>query len=230
MFGKAGSLNPFFGRKHTEEAKKKTGKYLRSPLQRENSRKCILVYGNKKSPYACWLLRYGKEEADRRKELLREKQRINASGSRNPMYGKPSPQGSGNGWKGWYKSVFFRSLRELMMLIHLDENKIKWESGEIKKHAIKYIDYLGNERNYFLDFYLLESNTYIECKPKKLWSTPLVLAKLEGAKQANKEINLEDPQIDLKKIAALREQGHINFNAKYEARFLVFLAESEESP
>ena len=35
----------------------------------------------------------------------------NASkGKNNPMYGKPSPQGSGNGWSGWYKGIYFRSL------------------------------------------------------------------------------------------------------------------------
>jgi hypothetical protein len=33
------------------------------------------------------------------------------------MYGKPSPQGSGNGWSGWYKGKYFRSIMELSFIV-----------------------------------------------------------------------------------------------------------------
>lgn len=43
---------------------------------------------------------YGKEKAVELKEKLSER----FSGEGNPMFGKPSPEGSGNGWSGWYKN------------------------------------------------------------------------------------------------------------------------------
>ncbi len=52
--------------------------------------------------------------------VLKEKHRQNAIGEGNNMYGRPSPQGSGNGWSGWYKERYFRSLRELMFLIYAE--------------------------------------------------------------------------------------------------------------
>lgn len=103
-------------------------------------------------------------------------------GEKNPMYGKPSPQGSGNGWSGWYKGHFFRSLLELSFIINfLEKNKYIWESAETIKYRISYIDYNGIKRNYFPDFYI--KNTIIEVKPKNLLNSNMVIQKIEAAKK-----------------------------------------------
>jgi hypothetical protein len=62
---------------------------------------------------------YGKEKANKMKNNLS----ILNSGSKNKMYGKPSPQGSGNGWSGWYKGWYFRSLIELSYMVNVIEKK-----------------------------------------------------------------------------------------------------------
>jgi len=51
------------------------------------------------------------------------------------MYGKPAPIGSGNGWSGWYKGWYFRSLLELSFMINVIERfKMSWQNAETKKH------------------------------------------------------------------------------------------------
>lgn len=123
------------------------------------------MYG--KSVYDIWLQKYGKEEADKRKQLMNEKQSNSMLGEKNPMFGKPSPIGSGNGWSGHYKNYYFRSLIELSYLKHLLDNNIKFENGELKKYHIPYI--INNvNKNYLPDFYLIDTKEIIEIKPKKL--------------------------------------------------------------
>ena len=87
---------------------------------------------------------YGKEKAEEIKKKISKR----SSGSNNPMFGKPSPQGSGNGWSGWYKGFFFRSLLELSFLVKSNISEI--ENAEYIK--IKYIDENGKERNYLPDY------------------------------------------------------------------------------
>ena len=80
------------------------------------------------------------------------------------MYGKPSPQGSGNGWSGWYKGWYFRSLLELSyMILVIERFNISWSNGE--KIKITYKNFSGINRNYFPDF-LLNNKYIIEIKPK----------------------------------------------------------------
>lgn len=111
--------------------------------------------------------RVGLEKAKKIKKKLSDNNR----GKNNPMYGKPSPIGSGNGWSGWYKGWYFRSLLELSYMINIIERfNIKWKSAENKKYQIKYIDYNGIERSHFGDF-ILNDKYFIEIKPKKLWRT-----------------------------------------------------------
>ena len=45
------------------------------------------------------------------------------------MYGRFSPRGSGNGWSGWYKEWYFRSLLELSYMI----NETKFNMGYWRK-------------------------------------------------------------------------------------------------
>jgi hypothetical protein len=89
--------------------------------------------------------KYGNEEGF--KKIKEKKQNMNKrmSGINNPMYGKPSPEGSGNGWSGWYKGFYFRSLMELSFIKLMIDNDIKIKSGEKEIFSIKYYDVLNNK-------------------------------------------------------------------------------------
>lgn len=101
-------------------------------------------------------------------------------GSKNGMYGRPSPVGSGNGWSGWYLDIYFRSLLELAYLKYLLDNNIGFENGECAKYKIKYnID--GVERTYSCD-YVLITGEYIEVKPKNLVNSKENSYKFEAAR------------------------------------------------
>ena len=108
--------NGFKGKHHTEETKKKItlNKDWSSYRTTEFREKISKITKGRpgKSIYKIWLEKYGKEEADARWNEFKKKQSVLNSGKNNNMYGKPSPNGSGNGWKGWYKDYFFRSLLE----------------------------------------------------------------------------------------------------------------------
>ncbi|HUS51721.1 MAG TPA: NUMOD3 domain-containing DNA-binding protein, partial [Candidatus Paceibacterota bacterium] len=141
----SGEGNPFYGKKHSKETKNKLKKVDKSYTQTDEfKKKCVKkginngMYG--KSVYNIWVEKYGKEIADNNQRVLNRKRSINASGKKNSMYVKPTPQGSGNGWSGWYKGWFFRSLRELSYMIKEIETKNKkWRTAETKDLKIKYV-------------------------------------------------------------------------------------------
>jgi hypothetical protein len=139
------------------------------------------------------------------------------------MYGKPSPQGSGNGWANWYKGFHFRSLRELQFYIsEIDEKGIIFESAQKKSFRIAYKNYEGMDRTYQPDF-LINGKILIEIKPKKLWNTLSVKLKKEAAEKFCKENNLEYKLVDVEPDAKLLKQkylnGEIKFVEKYKERF-----------
>ena len=99
----------------------------------------------------------------------------------NAQYGKPAYNGSGNGWSGWYKSWYFRSLMELSFMVnYIEKNKLLWENAEVEEYAIPYVYYNGLLRHYFADF-IINKNQLIEVKPFKLINTPLVKIKANAA-------------------------------------------------
>jgi hypothetical protein len=138
------------------------------------------------------------------------------------MFGKPSPQGSGNGWSGWYKNWFFRSLRELSYMIKvLEEQQLNWKTPD-KSFKILYIDYAGKNRTYFPDFII--DNRVIEIKPLKLHNTPKILAKKKAAedfcKSQNMTYELIDPiMLSKEEIKSLYISGQIKFLDKYDTKF-----------
>lgn len=179
----------------------------------------------KGSNHSIWLKEYGKEEADRRDALYRQGCSERSKGSNNAMYGRPAPQGSGNGWKGWYKGIFFRSLRELAFMIELEEQNVQWVNGEKKEYRVKYIDYEGTERTYCPDFVVLGKAMY-EVKPKRLWNSPLVTAKRLAAEEMCKRLNIEyhlvDPELCEDKLMEVYETGNIKWLGKCEEKFLAY--------
>jgi hypothetical protein len=217
--------NAFKGKKHTEEYKRRSSesrKGRKDSLETiEKKRNASLGSKNPmfgQSVYELWFKKYGKEEADRLNLIRREKNKIASSGSNNPMYGKPAPKGSGNGWKGYYKNIFFRSLRELTYLVYLHENNIRWESAETKKFQIKF-SFLGVERTYRPDF-IINDKILVELKPERLINTPSISAKTKAAKEFclinNMEYQIFDPGIlSPIKIQQLMENQEIKFEPKY---------------
>lgn len=204
-----GNKNPFFGKKHTKETLEKiassramTGYDMyKTPEYRakisEISKNSKGKWMHKMSFYEKWIEMHGEDIANQKMIEHRAKQSLNNSGSKNSMYGKTSPKKSGNGWKGWYKGHFFRSLRELGYIVYeLELKLIDWKSAE--NIRIPYIHYNGNNRTYSPDFFI--GNKLIEIKPEKLINTPLVKLKTEAAIKYCKENNLEFEILDYKII------------------------------
>lgn len=161
---------------------------------------------------------YGKEKAEEIKKKISKR----SSGSNNPMFGKPSPQGSGNGWSGWYKGFFFRSLLELSFLVKSNISEI--ENAEYIK--IKYIDENGKERNYLPD-YLKNKKSLIEIKPKKLSNSVRNKLKFQAAKKYAENNNLDFlilteenvGRLKQKEIKILHDSGEIKFTDRYEQKY-----------
>ena len=167
-----------------------------------------------------WVEKYGQEEATRRLGEVKKKQSHRSSGVKNPMYGKPAPIGSGNGWSGWYKSNFFRSLLELSYLKMLIDNNIQFENGECRKHKIS----LEDGKNYFPDYYLVDSQEMIEIKPFNLLKTEANIQKFKAAKNKfgdNFKILTEKDIIRLTfdEINILYKSGDLLFIDRYEKKF-----------
>ena len=171
-----------------------------------------------------WKQYLSPEEFDRRIKRHTKIRSEQSKGKNNPMYGKPSPQGSGNGWKGWYNGIFFRSLRELSFMInYIGRFHLTTDPAEKVKFEIKYKDYLGQERNYYPD-YLINNKFLVEIKPKRLWNTPLIIAKKLAAEEFCKnkgfKYKLIDPKIiDLEIIRKKVDNKEINFFDKYKEKF-----------
>lgn len=224
-----GSKNNFYGKKHSEKTKQKMKNcnkdksFFNTEEYKEKQR--IGSTGSKnpmygKTVYSTWLKKYGKEKADELLVELKAKQSINSSGSNNPMFGKPSPNGTGNGWKGWYKNIFFRSLRELSYMVYLDQQNIQWKPAEYI--VIKY-NFLNQEKTYRPDF-LIEGKILVEIKPKRLMNTPCITAKKEAAiiycAENNLEYQLIDPEILNKpEIQPLIDSGLVEFTERYKVIF-----------
>lgn len=237
-YNTTGENNPFFGKEHTELTKlhmaKKQKELRQQPnniyqsqeyrkkISKSSSGKNNPMYG--KTVYDVWVEKYGVEEADKKLQNLKNKHQQNNSGCGNPMYGKPVPYGSGYGWKGWYKGWFFRSLRELSYMINvIEKNNYSWKSAETQELSIPYIDWKGTERTYRADF-LINNDTLVEVKPKRLHNSPTVLLKIKGAKKFCKKMKLKYKLVDCEilsdiDIKTLFQSKKIKFTDKYEQKY-----------
>lgn len=177
--------------------------------------------------YKKWIEKYGEEVAAKMIAESKEKLSIKYSGKNNPAYGKVSHQRSGCGWKGWYKTHYFRSLREVAYMIHLDENNINWSSAEKKCFEIKYVNWDGADRTYRPDFLINEKNL-IEIKPKRLHNSPTIMAKTKAALiwAAENSFTYEiiDFKIDGAKILAALNGGLVKFDRDYKEKFLNYIS------
>lgn len=76
-----GKNNPFYGKHHTEESKKKIGAAIHDYSGKNNP-----MYG--RTNYDVWVFKYGKKIADLKQQESNEKNRISNLGERNGFYGK----------------------------------------------------------------------------------------------------------------------------------------------
>lgn len=212
-----GKNNPNFGKTFSEKHKRKISENHWDSSGTKNA-----MFG--KSFYECWVEKYGEEIADKKLTQFKNKQSENNKGNLNGMFGKPAPQGSGNGWSGWYKDWYFRSLLELSYMIKVIERfNLKWKSAECKELSIPYTSWDGKQKTYFADF-LVDDKYLVECKPKKLHNTPSVLSKSYGAKIFSKKRGLTYKLRTVKllgdeEIKQLHDSGEIKFIPRYEEKF-----------
>ena len=227
-----GNGNPFYGKTHSEETKKKISlqdqSFKRSETFKKRRRETSKsgpdnpMFGT--SVYKIWIQKHGKDIADAKMKKAKAKWSKASSGKNNPMYGKPAPQGSGNGWKGWYNGAFFRSLKELSYIVKvLEKEKLIWRSAETKDLTIPYIDYDGTEKTYRADF-LVEEKTLVEIKPIKLQETLKVKRKEEAAilfcKENGYEYLLIDPDpLSDEEITNLIKNKKVVFMEKYISKY-----------
>jgi hypothetical protein len=213
---KNGKDNPFYGKTHSDKTKKILAEKC-GHKGNENG-----MYG--RAYHDVWIEKYGKEEADRREVARSKKMSMATSGENNPMYGKPSPQGSGNGWSGWYKGWFFRSLGELSYMVNvIEKNNFKWVSAESKKFAIPYIDWNGKNRNYFPDFFV-NDKILVEVKPKRLKNSASNILKAAAAEKFCKDNGYEyevTEAVIMKEdqILDMYNKNLIKFMKRYEEKF-----------
>lgn len=146
------------------------------------------------------------------------------SGSNCYQWGKPPNKNSGYGLMGRYKEDHhFRSLPELMYLMYLDENNIKYENCESIGCCIQYVNANGNLRHYWPDF-LVNNEKIVEIKPSTFQTNPTVLAKATAAKEYCADKGLTYEMLDIKhdnnKIKQALDAGFIKFGKGCEERFL----------
>lgn len=223
-----GEGNPFYGKKHSEEVRQKTIERNKSRIVTEEwcrrSGEWLNAYSKlhpRKHPYEHWLVKFGKEVADQKMEELRKKYSVASSGERNPMYGKPTPKKAGNGWSGWYKDFYFRSLRELQFFI--DHEGTEFVPIHLdRKYSVKYVGINGQNRTYSADF-ILNNELIIEVKPMKLWSTRENILKFEAMKEHCLKMGLEFQVVDVKPEASILKEkylkGEIKFDKKCNDKF-----------
>ncbi len=219
MYGthRYGKDNPFYGKKHSEETKKKISDDHKVNSKFYSNR----VKGSSNPMWGKGLFgnangMYGKHHSEKTKKRISYRM----SGINNPMYGKPSPQGSGNGWSGWYKDQYFRSILELSAMIHFENNNIIYELAE--KMRIKY-SFVNSERTYAPDFYLPENDIVVECKYSKLINSPNNIAKFNSARLKFKRFEVltekDIPILNDDKILELYLTQNIIWNKKYKKLF-----------
>lgn len=213
-----GEGNPNFGVPMTNKQKNKLRKNAKILRGKDNPN-----YG--KSSFQWWVEKYGIEIAKQKLQESSRKQSLAARGEKNSMYGKPAPNGSGNGWSGWYNGWYFRSIHELSYMINIiEKNGLVWESAEQKKYAIPYTDWTGTNRTYFADF-IINKTLMIECKPTRLFRSIAVESKKEGAlKFCNMRgltYSVECPiLLTTDEIQKLHRSGDIKFLPRYEKMYL----------
>lgn len=225
MFGKTGEKCHWFGKKHTEETKRKLSKVNTGRKHTEETKRKISEYKKINNPmkggvfYLDWIKKYGQEVADEKMQSYRQKRIDNNTGSNHPRFGKPPPKAGGWGLSGWFNGFYFRSLKELMFLIYAKRFNLEVISGEKKQYRILYSN---GQKNYFVDF-IVNNKFLVEIKPKVFQKTAENLEKFSAAKehclQNNLIFKVIDPPIIFDVIYELFVNNEVVFTERDKKRF-----------
>jgi hypothetical protein len=136
--------------------------------------------------------RKGRKLSQEWKNKIRNSMLGKHAGKLNPMFGK-STLTKGRGRRIRYKNIYFRSFYEFAYAKYLDKNKIKWQY-EYKRFNL-------DNCTYCPDFYLPETNEYIEIKG---WLTPIAKNKIKLFRKIYKDLRFKILyKKDLQKIGVL---------------------------
>lgn len=149
---------------------------------------------------------------------------LNFNGSKFVSKSTIPPKRGGRGWSGYFKGHHFRSLLELDYIIYLINNNVKFISAENKQDAIKYYLPDNSEHRYYLDFYLIDSDQFVEIKPKDLMHISINKIKFKAAKEklGDKYIVITDEEIEKVDIQTLEKyclNGDLIFDKAYIDKF-----------
>lgn len=212
-----GERNTFFGKHHSEETKKILSEKTKQNIENGTVdwRQPEFLAEQKKPGNPKYLRNWRSSlTAEKRKEIY------GFPGETNPMFGKPSPKGSGNGWSGWYKGIFFRSLLELGFMLE-NPNAV---TAETKEFSVSYLDEDGKKRNYFPDFFV--NGKIIEVKPKRLLETRRNKLKFAAARKAFENfVVLTDDDVSKPQVNQLRElinAGDVTLMEKYKKKMEIY--------
>jgi hypothetical protein len=207
-----GEDNHFYGKKHSVEARK---------LIKQHRSTQIIPKGIENKMFGkTYEEMYGEERASELKSNLSK----HNSGENNGMFGKPAPQGSGNGWSGWYNDWFFRSILELSYMIKVIERyNMDWENGEDRKHTITYTDKDGVVKNYHPDF-IINTKYVVEIKPTKLMKTLKVMEKVDaGIEYCNKNNMIYKitnvPSLTTEEFRELIDTNKVKLTKRYTKKY-----------
>lgn len=145
-------------------------------------------------------------------------------GNANKRYGKPPM-----GLRGWYKTRFFRSLKELTFMLETECRGQIWLSAETLFGILYVID--GEIHRYYPDF--LVGNILYEIKPKSQHAHPIVKAKANAAKTFCLERGLEYKLIDVAAnpclIKEAYQKGIVSSHPKDQEKFIEWLSRCQQS-
>lgn len=155
-----------------------------------------------------------------------KRSKLGRKGPLNNQFGKPAYNGSGNGWSGWYKGKYFRSLLELSFVVnYIEANNFEVITAETKKYCIPYINPVGTHRNYFPDYII--NDMLIEIKPKNaiLWESNQ--CKFKAAKKWCAERGLKFEvfdqtkfkQLSVEQLKILMSDGILKWLDRYDKKF-----------
>jgi hypothetical protein len=147
---------------------------------------------------------YGEEKA----KEIHDKKSLAATGENNSAFGKVYTNG-GKSLKGYYKTVFFRSLLEYSFIKHLESNNIDIHNDvDYECFKVPYVNEKGTKRNYCIDFYVKSQNIVYEVKPS------YVLKKIplnQQLKWDSAKIFFDEKNIEFK-IVTEKDFNKITFN------------------
>lgn len=118
-------------------------------------------------------------------------------------------------FKGWYKGWFFRSLKELSHVMHMETIGQSWETAEVPELSVEYTNVYGKTCKHYADFFV-DKQFIIEIKPKAHQRSKTVKLKADAMrafcdKKGYIYMMISPRKIDKKKLEELIEKNLVTF-------------------